>query len=83
MLSINIDNHHLTFPSDSMPSCSPAYGMGLSERRVGIAIANHPRESILLQTKVSQRYHMARTRVEAGVYVHVDIVADAELLRSS
>ena len=31
---------------------SPAYGMGLSERRVGLAMGNHPRDEIILQTKV-------------------------------
>lgn len=31
---------------------SPAYGMGLSERRVGLAMGSHPRDEIFLQTKV-------------------------------
>lgn len=31
---------------------SPAYGLGLSEHRVGRALSHHPRKSFLLQTKV-------------------------------
>ena len=33
-----------------------AYGMGLAERRVGLALAAHPREACILQTKAG--YHL-------------------------
>ena len=55
---------------------APLYGHGLSERRLGAALRDRPREDFVLSTKVGRRLEArAPAAVAGGVYVDVPPVA--------
>jgi D-threo-aldose 1-dehydrogenase len=54
---------------------APLYGRGLAERRVGLALAGHPRDSFLLATKIGRRLVPSRSgslNADPGASIFVD-----------
>lgn len=51
---------------------APLYGLGLSERRIGLALAEKPRESFVLSTKVGRRLRAGKPpEAEASIFDRV------------
>lgn len=50
---------------------APLYGHGLSERRLGRALAGHPRGQLVISTKVGRRLRTATDAVDGGLFADV------------